>query len=179
MTDLVRFTAIAGGLHTGMVVLGVIFLVLMVMLVSSLSKQAKKRCMNFACITAAVWFIMLVSSIFVTGHIEELRQKEDIITAEEFTDDAEMLAVIERAQEEFKELQAKKERLKAYTASKGKWEDAIDKPVVKTEKWGHMDELTSKHHDVDGDGIADFEIVYKGGKPEMWRGLDENGDSYG
>lgn len=73
MTDLVRFTAILDGLHISMVVLGIIFMILVVCAIIYRSKEIKERCMTLGAITAGVWFLFVVTSLIIYGHVEKLR----------------------------------------------------------------------------------------------------------
>ena len=164
MTDLVRYTAIVNGLNVGMVVLGIIFMFLVAVAIFSNVKKIKERCITFGSITVAVWLVFLVASILIYGHVEELRTPIHTETS---------TTIIE-----LEDPQTTLERLEAYTASKGKWEDAVHKPVIDTDHQTNGDVRVT--HDVDDDGVGDFHIIYnREGKPVAWRGLDEYGKPYG
>lgn len=168
MTNLERYTAIVGGLNAGMVMLGIIFLVLVAIAVFSNEKKVKDRCMTFGSIVAGVWFLFLIGSIIIHGYAEELR------TPIHTEASIKMLVPVPKALED---AQTKFERLEAYTASKGKWEDAVHKPVVDT--YEYKDGDIRRTHDVNGDGVGDFQIIYSKTGPIAWRGLDEKGKPYG
>ncbi len=168
MTDLERYTAIFDGLHVGMVVLGIIFMVLIAITVFSSKKKVKDKCMTFGSIVAGVWFLFLVGSIIIHGYAEELRTPVHTETT--------VKIFVPEVSKTVKDAQTEFERLKAYTASKGKWEDAVHKPVIDTHKYKDGD--IRRTHDVDDDGIGDFQIIYGKTGPYIWRGLDEVGKSY-
>lgn len=169
MTNLERYTAIVGGLNAGMVMLGIIFLVLVAIAVFSNEKKVKDRCMTFGSIVAGVWFLFLIGSVLLHGYAEELRTSVHTETT--------VKIFVPEVSKAVKDAQTEFERLEAYTASKGKWEDAVHKPVIDTYKYKDGD--IRRTHDVDGDDIGDFQIVYGKTGPYYWRGLNEKGKPYG
>ncbi len=169
MTNLERYTAIVTSLNAGLVILGVIFMVLVVVAVFSSKKKVKDRCMTFGSVAAGVWFLFLIGSIIIHGYAEELR------TPVHTEASMERFAPVPKASVD---AETELKRLEAHTASKGKWQDAIGKPVIDT--YEYKDGDIRGTHDVDGDGVGDFHIIYnKEGKPTAWRGLDEYGKPYG
>ena len=125
--------------------------------------------MGFGSIVSVVWLLFLVGSIIIHGYAEELRTPIHTETSMERFVPVPKASV--NAETELK-------RLEAHTASKGEWLDAIGKPVV--DVYPQSDGGVRKTHDVDGDGVGDFHIIYdEKGKATAWRGLDEYGKPYG
>lgn len=71
------------------------------------------------------------------------------------------------------------ERLKEREKTLGSWEDAIRTgTLVKTDPVDDDGDI-ARYYDVTGDGVADFQVYFRDGKPYVWRFADETGEPYG
>ncbi len=119
-----------------------------------------------------------VQPLFIPGESAteaEWKEFKDAAVAQGYFTEAQVEEIIADVKAE----KTIEERERAREAALGTWQEAVANGTVTKEDLKPATNRVTRYYDVTGDMIPDFEIIFKDGKPFLWRFADENGDGYG